>query len=217
MRGTIPRIPHLPGSVVGDDDLVLTPDEAAPFFSRRVVVSEKTDGVSLTVRLSADGEVRAGLKADWLPALGGRVLRAADLWVRQRERELLPLVEDGSHVYGEWLWHRLEVAYQTLPSAALLYSMRDPRGRLVARAESLRRLREAGLPVVEPIFSGVIGRRPLESLCGASAWGEANSEGIIIELADRGGVRWAKWVRAGYRQPTPKSMSGNKNVVLLQP
>ena len=215
MRGTIPRIPHLPGSVVGDDDLVLTADEAIPFLRRRVVVSEKTDGVSLTVRLSADGEVRAGLKADWLSALDGRVLRAADLWVRLREHELRPLVEDGSHVYGEWLWHRLEVSYQRLPSAALLYSMRDPRGRLVPRAEALRRLRAAGLPVVEPLFSGVIGGRSLATLCGASAFGAKKSEGIIVELADRDGVRWAKWVRAGYRQPTPKSMSGAKNTVVL--
>lgn len=215
MRGTIPRIPHLPGSVVGDDDLVLTAEQAAPFFSRRVVVSEKTDGISLTVRLSADGEVRAGLKADWLPALGGRVLRAAELWVRQREWELLPLVLDGSHVYGEWLWHRLEVHYHRLPSAALLYSMRDPEGRLVPRVESLRRMRAAGLPVVEPVFMGVIGARSLASLCTTSAWGAATSEGVIVELAGRDGVRWAKWVRQGYRQPTPKSMSGAKNVVLL--
>lgn len=215
MRGTIPRIPHLPGSVVGDDDLVLSADEAVPFVTRRVVVSEKTDGVSLTVRLSADGEVRAGLKADWLPALGGRVLRAADLWVRLREAALRPLVEDGSHVYGEWLWHRLEIPYRRLPSAALLYSVRDPRGRLVPRAEALSRLRAAGLPVVEPLFTGVIGKRRLASLCVASAFGARQSEGVVVELADRDGVRWAKWVRAGYRQPTPKTMSGVKNVVAL--
>ncbi|MCC7075154.1 MAG: hypothetical protein IT383_27825 [Deltaproteobacteria bacterium] len=216
MRGTIPRIPHLPGSKVGDDDLVLAPHEAAPFFSRRVVVSEKTDGISLTVRLSPDGEVRAGLKADWLPALGGRVLRAADLWVRQRERELLPLVDDGTHVYGEWLWHRLELAYERLPSAALLYGIRDPAGRLVPRATALARLRSLGLPVVEPLFVGVIGARPLASFCRASAWGGGVSEGIVVELADQRGARWAKWVRAGYRQPTPRTMSGARNRVLLE-
>ncbi len=214
MRGTIPRIPHLPGSKVGDDDLALTADEAAPFFTRPVVVSEKTDGISLTVRLSPDGEVRAGLKADWLPALGGRVLRAADLWVRQRERELLPLVEDGAHLYGEWLWHRLEVAYERLPSAALLYGMRDPAGHLVPRPAALARLRAAGLPVVEPLYTGVIGRRPLASFCRRSAWGGA-SEGVVVELVERGRVRWAKWVRPGYRQPTPRAMSGAKNRVLL--
>lgn len=214
MRGTIPRIPHLPGSVVGDDDLVLSPEEAAPFLTRPVVVSEKTDGVSLTVRLSADDEVRAGLKADWLPALGGRVLRAADLWVRLHQDALRPLVEDGSHLYGEWLWHRLEVAYERLPSAALLYSIRDPEGRLVPRARSLSRLRAAGLPVVEPLFTGVIGRRPLASFCRTSAWGSARSEGIIVERAEGDGVRWAKWVREGYRQPTPRTLTGQRNRVV---
>lgn len=214
MRGTIPRIPHLPGSLIGDDDLSLSAEEARPFLTRPVLVSEKTDGVSLTVRLSADGEVRAGLKADWLPALGGRVLRAADLWVRLHEEALRPLVEDGSHVYGEWLWHRLEVAYDRLPSAALLYSMRDARGRLVPRERSLARLRAAGLPVVAPLFAGVIGRRPLSSFCVTSAWGRQRSEGIIVELRDPAGVRWAKWVRAGYRQPTPRTMGGERNVVV---
>jgi len=214
VRGTIPRIPHLPGSVVGDDDLVLSAEEARPFLAAPVVVSEKLDGVSLTVRLSADGEARAGLKADWLPALGGRVLRAADLWVRLHEAQLRPLVEDGSHLYGEWLWHRLEIAYARLPSAALLYGMRDPRGRLVPRLRSLERLRAQGLPVVEPLFTGVLGRRPLASLCRRSAWGAQLGEGIIVERADAQGVRWAKWVRRGYRQPTPGGLSGRKNRVL---
>ncbi|OGQ10853.1 MAG: hypothetical protein A2138_06410 [Deltaproteobacteria bacterium RBG_16_71_12] len=93
--------------------------------------------------------------------------------------------------------------------------MRDPDGRLVPRALSLRRLRAAGLPVVEPTFTGVIGARPLASLCTTSAWGAAPSEGIVVELSGLEGVRWAKWVRAGYRQPTPKSMSGERNAVVL--
>lgn len=214
MRGTIPRIPHLPGSVVGDDDLVLSADEARPFFTAPVVVSEKLDGVSLTVRLAADGEVRAGLKADWLPALGGRVLRAADLWVRLHEAQLRPLVEDGSHVYGEWLWHRLEIAYDQLPSAALLYGMRDPRGRLVPRLPSLERLRARGLPVVEPLFTGVLGRRPLASFCRRSAWGAQLGEGVVVERVGADGIRWAKWVRRGYRQPAPGGLSGRHNRVL---
>jgi hypothetical protein len=210
MKSTIPRIPHLPGSSVGPDDLELGPDEARRFLERRSVVSEKTDGISLTVRLTAFGELAAGLKADWLAALDGRVERAATIWTHLHEEQLRPLVADGRHLYGEWMWHRLAVPYEALPAPALFYSIRDERGRLLSRRESLGRIRAHGLPVVEPLFEGVIGDRSLASMCGRSAWSRARAEGLIVEIVDRGEVRWAKWVRSDYRQPTPRDLRANR-------
>jgi RNA ligase-like protein len=214
MRSTIPRIPHLPGSNIGPDDLALTEEEARPFLEKHAVVSEKTDGVSLTVRLSAFEEVTAGLKPDWAGALGGRIARAAEIWVRINEDRLRVLLAGGHQVYGEWLWHRLAVPYETLPSAVLLYSIRDERGRLIPRRRSLERIARAGLEIVDPLFEGAIGDRPLESLCVRSAWGRVRGEGLIIEIVERGEARWAKWVRKGYRQPAPRDLTGEKNGIV---
>src|SRR5688572_13905780 len=151
------------------------------------MVSEKLDGISLTARLSVTGDVNAGLKADWMMALGGRVLRAAELWVRLHEDALRPLVDDGSHVYGEWLWHRVATKYEALPSAAIFYSIRDKRGRLIPRLRALDMLRERGLPVCEPLFVGVIDNaKKLDKLCAKSAWAKQRAEGLIIEIEDKG-------------------------------
>ena len=218
MKSSIGRIAHLPGSNASDDDIVLTDDEAAPFFSRRAVVSEKLDGISLTARLSVTGDVKAGLKPDWMRALDGRVQRAADLWVKLHEDLLRPLVEDGTHVYGEWLWHRVHTPYDRLPSAALLYSMRDKRGRLVPRERALARMRARGLPIVEPLFKGVLGSpAKLARLCARSRWADARAEGLVVEIEERGFGRWAKWVEPGYRQPAARDMTGEKNVVVEEP
>ncbi|MCC7112393.1 MAG: hypothetical protein IT382_24085, partial [Deltaproteobacteria bacterium] len=87
-------------------------------------------------------------------------------------------------------------------------------GRLVPRLPSLERLRARGLPVVEPLFTGVLGRRPLSSFCRRSAWGAQLGEGVVVERVGTEGIRWAKWVRRGYRQPAPGGLSGRHNRVL---
>jgi hypothetical protein len=211
---TIPRIPHLPGSRIGEGDLVLSRDEARPFLSRRVVVREKLDGISLTVRRSAFGDLAAALKAEWRNALGGRIQRAADLWVQLHQRELEPLVGEHDQLYGEWLWHRLAVVYDRLPSEVAFYGLRQAGGELVPWKQVKRRLAASGLTLSEPIFEGVLGARKLETLVGRSLWGSGRSEGLIVELAAGSRVRWAKWVRGSYTQPDPRRLSGLKNRVL---
>jgi hypothetical protein len=214
MRSTIPRIPHLPGSNAAPDDLVLDAEEAKPFFTRPAVIVEKLDGISLTVRRSALGGVGAGLRDLWRDALGGRVQRAADLWMQLDGRRLLPLVRGGSQLYGEWLWHRLVIPYDRLPGPVLWYALRDPKGRLVPRRRVMALLREAGLPASDPVYYGVIGRRSLSSFCRRSRWARARGEGLVVEIVVDGEVRWAKWVRRSYDQPTPASVSGAHNGVV---
>ncbi|MBL8955918.1 MAG: hypothetical protein JNK82_34405 [Myxococcaceae bacterium] len=211
MISTIPRIAHLPGSQVGVGDLVLSPAEARPFFTRRVVVCEKLDGISLTVRRDAFGELAAALKAEWKHALGGRIQRAADLWVQLHRSALEPLVQGTTQLYGEWLWHRLRVSYDRLPSEVSFYGLRRGHGALLPFDEVRRRLAPSGLTMSEPLFEGVLGARRLEGLVRRAAWGAGRAEGVIVELDTGEGVRWAKWVRASYRQPVPQALSGVKN------
>jgi len=212
---TIPRIPHLPGSRVGEGDLVLSEAEAREFTRRPVVVCEKLDGISLTVRRNAFGELAAALKAEWRRALGGRIQRAADLWVQLHHRALDRVVRGDVHLYGEWLWHRLAVAYDRLPCEAVFYGLRrGGEGALLPYAAVRRRLAGSGLAWSEPVFEGVLGARGLERLMGRSRFGRERGEGFIVELSGRSGVRWAKWVRPTYEQPVPARLSGLKNGVV---
>jgi hypothetical protein len=209
----MPRIAHLPGSNPGRDDMVLSPDEARPFFEQPVVITEKLDGVSLTVRRGPLGELTCGFRGGWDGALGGRLRRAAETWVRLHEDRFAPLTNRGFAVLGEWLWHRFHVTYDALPAAALFYALCDPRGRMLPRAEALTMLAATGLPVDSIRFSGVLGERSLPRLCGTSAYGSERAEGLVVELLEHGRVRWAKWVRGGYVKPTYRGLSGERNRV----
>ena len=217
MRTTMPRVPHLPGSRLGQDDLVAGVRLVRALLEEPVVVLEKLDGVALTIATEG-GQLDVAMKEDWRRALGGRVLRAARLWVRIHEDRLRPLVAGGAQLYAEWLLHELETSYDRLPAAVVFHSLRDPKGRLLGRDQANPVFAAHGLAFVEPHFRGVIGRRPLASLVPRrTQFGRGCAEGIIVELARRGRVRWAKWVAAHYRQPTGADLSGRENRVVEDP
>ncbi len=214
-ESSIGRIWHLPGSNASSDDVVLGRDAAARFFSCPAVVSEKLDGMSLTVHRGVDGELHGVLRNEWRHALGGAAARMADLWVQLNADKCAPLVDDGVHVYGEWLWHRVSKRYTTLPAPAVFYALRLGDGRLVPRVRGLETLRRAGLPVVDPCFEGVVGDAAhLRALCTTSVFGPARKEGLIVELQAGGGAEWAKWVDARYRRVASTAIDGSTNTVV---
>ncbi len=213
MRSLMPRIAHLPGSSPGRDDMLLDGAAARPFFEEPVIVTEKLDDVSLTVGKDALGELGCGFRGGWDGALGGRLARAARLWLELNADRLEPLARGGRVLFGEWLWHRFSVAYDRLPDAVVFYGVRDRRGRILPRCEGLELLRAGGLPIPEVRFEGVLGRRQLAKLCGRSQFGGERAEGLVLELRDARPVRWAKWVRADYAKPAYRGLTGEKNLV----
>ncbi|MBI4818684.1 MAG: hypothetical protein HY791_20615 [Deltaproteobacteria bacterium] len=211
---SLPRVPHLPSSRRGNDDLEVPESELPLFFASPVVIVEKLDGVGLTVALDPGGGVDVDMKREWREALDGRILRAARRWVRVHEDLLEPLVRDGSHLYGEWLLHRLVLRYDSLPAALVFHGIRDRRGRQQPRDEGNARVKERGLAVVEPHFRGVIGQQSLGSLVkNPSQFSRGRAEGIIVEAIDRQGARWAKWVSRRYRQPKGREIELRTNTI----
>ncbi|MBI5510985.1 MAG: hypothetical protein HY903_19665 [Deltaproteobacteria bacterium] len=215
MKTTLPRIPHLPGSRRGHDDLTVAPAALRSFLELPVVVVEKMDGIGLTIASDDYGELDVAMKTDWRRALGGRVLRAARRWLRVHRRALAPLAADGQQIYAEWLLHRLVLPYDRLPAAIIFHSLADRSGRLLPRDQANRLFAKHDLAWIAPHFRGVIGRRPLSSLIlRRSQLGRCRSEGIIVEATGPDGPCWAKWVAPHYRQPTGKDLAGVENAVL---
>jgi hypothetical protein len=213
MRSTIPRVPHLPGSRLGNDDLTVAEQDLPLFLHNEVVVVEKLDGVALTIGIEL-GELDVAMKTDWKGALAGRILRAARRWVRVHEDVLASLLDDGAQLYAEWLLHRLVTPYDHLPAAVIFHGKRTPDGRLVPRDEVNEALRRKNLAAVDPCFRGVIGDRPLGSLVPKrSRFGKQKAEGIIVETFDGHSARWAKWVAAHYQQPRGRDLRGEENIV----
>lgn len=212
----IPRVPHLKGSRPGQSDLLCDDDDERRCRETPVVIVEKLDGIAVEF-VDVDGEIDVVMKADWRHALKGRVRQAVRRWASVHARRLRPLLKDGQHLYGEWLWHQLVVGYDHLPSCVVFHGIADDKGQLRSRLHTMPILRERGLAVVDPVFVGVVGDRAWSSFVPEkSAFGPAVPEGVVVEFGVGGTskeVRWAKWVAAHYQQPTGRDLRGTLNRV----
>lgn len=210
-------IPHLPGSQLGDDDVALTSAEAAPFFDEEVVVLEKVDGINLVLRREGR-RVRGLMKQRWRSALDGRVQRAIDLWIRQREAALRSAIPAGYDLTCEWLWHQVSLSYDRLPGEVLAFGARDRSGRPLPFFEARPLIAAAGLPENAPLFEGRLGdARRLRSLVGQSHYASSKKvrmEGLVLQRAPEHDELWAKWVEPGFVEVGPHELSGAKNRVL---
>ena len=209
-----PRVPHLSGSGVGPGDLLLSPDFEARLFGRRLVVSEKLDGINVAVGVRADGRPLFEVRERWRDALGGGVVRALDLYLRQRERDLAAVLRPGWTLYGEWLWHRLTVTYDRLPDLFVVLAVVDRRGRCLPFAPARRTLERAGFATPPVVWRGRLAhRRALTAQVGRSRYGRGRMEGVVVELPGEPDPRrrFAKWVRPSYVAPTVGVLDGRRN------
>jgi hypothetical protein len=211
---TFEAIPHLPGSQLGEEDALLDEAAAAPFFNEEVLVLEKVDGINLVLRREGR-RVEGLLKKRWRAALGGRVQRAIDLWVRQRQAQLLSALPPGFEINTEWVWHRVSIAYDRLPAEALAFAARDRSGRPLPYVEAETLFEAAGLAVNPPLFVGRLGGvGRLKRLIKRSQFSSSASvrmEGVIVQRAPEHDELWAKWVEADFREVGPHALSGEKN------
>ena len=212
MKSTMPHIPHLAGSRLGNNDLTATPEQEHLCRTQPVTIVEKMDGVGLTLGLDAFGALDVAMRMDWKQALGGRLLQGARRWLKVHEDVIAPLVQGGHQLHGEWVYLRLVIAYDLLTSAVVFHAVKDSQGQLLPRARSNALFRGHGLAVMEPHFTGLVGDHAWESLVPRrSCFGNVKPEGIIVERSDGKGAHWHKFVAGHYVQPRGKHVTGAVN------
>lgn len=190
-----PRVAHLPpGAGASRDDQVLTPEQAAPFFSEPVAVEEKLDGASVALWLDSSSLIRAGTRGG-----AGAIDRARQLgplrgWTAERADNLRGLLAGETVLYGEWLWLAHGVRYDHLPDWLIGLDLWRPGVGFLALAERNRRLAEAGVAVPPEVSRGVLGdERRLERLLAGSAFADTPAEGLIVRrLEPEADLRLAK-------------------------
>lgn len=212
---TFPRIPHLPGSHAAPEDILLDEEEAQPWLTEEVWVFEKLDGLNVTLRRRRRGGIGIALKPEWRRVLDGAVVRALDIWVRQREAALLEVLGPGRQLYGEWMWHQVSTVYDRLPDFFLGFAVRDEKGRFERADVALGRIAKAGLTPAEPLFVGRVGSAArVKRWVKRSAYGPAKMEGVILERALSGDERWCKWVDPAYAHPETGRLTGARNQLI---
>lgn len=120
-----PRIPHVPGSKVSEDDI------SVDYPQGRLLVYEKLDGTNLGVSLSVKdgvGELNFQNRGGFLENKRPHPQwDAAKNWFNQHYWGIMNYFAQnpGHTVFGEWLYAKHSIYYDRLPSYFMVYDIFD--------------------------------------------------------------------------------------------
>ena len=153
-----PRTPHIEGSRLqpGDEDL-----DSVPFSviaSQYVIVEEKVDGANAAISFSPDGQILLQSRGHYLT--GGERERHFNLfkqWAYSHLGTFWEVLGDRYILYGEWLYAKHTVFYDSLPHYFLEFDVLDVEQQQFLSTQRRKELL-AGLPLVSVpvLFSGVL-------------------------------------------------------------
>lgn len=124
-----PHTPHLTwlGAAQPRDDKILSSLEAAELLSGEVVIEEKLDGANLGFSLSAEGELRAQNRGQYLAEPHGGQFARLSQWLAIHGSGigdvLLEHADRGLMLFGEWCAARHSLSYTQLPDWFLLFDV----------------------------------------------------------------------------------------------
>jgi hypothetical protein len=183
-----PRTPHLQGSRLqpGDEDLDQIP--LSSLLGRWVVIEEKLDGANAGISLDGAGALRLQSRGHFL-AGGGRERHFAFFkqWANTHATALARLLTGGRTIYGEWLYAKHTVFYDSLPHYFLEFDVREPDGTFWSTAR--RRAFFAGTPItsVPVLWEGVVDRpERLPRLVNRSLYKSQRWRDSLVEAIEPG-------------------------------
>lgn len=207
------RFPHTPhivwmGAGSPRDDKILSPAEVDQLLRGHVVVEEKLDGANLGISLSADGELIAQNRGNYLhEPYSGQFARLPD-WLSSHSEDLVAVflehLEDDLILFGEWCAARHTLDYKGLPDWFLLFDVYE---RSTGRFWSSPRRNElafrAGLATVPLAYAGQCSLSQLKDLLrlNSSRYRNGPMEGLIVRReSERLCEERAKIVQADFIQ-----------------
>jgi hypothetical protein len=198
-----PRISHLPWSPGGTSDDRRLPDVSS-LLKVKVTITEKLDGSN--VCLERDGVyARSHNQAPDHPSFD--LLKAFHASVRSR-------IPDGLQIFGEWLYAKLSIHYQGLPSYLMVFGVRNLDSLFWLSWEDVELwAEELGVPTVPVLYSQKMSFRTVEQLKAYTEYAATSNsggggpvlEGLVVrqtlEFPDEDFSRAvAKWVRKNHVQ-----------------
>ncbi|GMU42636.1 MAG: RNA ligase family protein [Xanthomonadales bacterium] len=201
-----PHTPHLAWLGEGEprDDKVLSAAEAKALLASDVVVEEKLDGANLGFSLSAEGDLLAQNRGQYLAEPHAGQFARLPAWISVHHDALLDVLQPSLMVFGEWCAARHSLDYGALPDWFLVFDVYD---RDAGRFWSTRRrnalAETAGLATVREVFRGQATLPQLKQLVttASSRFRDGPMEGIVVR---RESASWcearAKLVRPDFTQ-----------------
>lgn len=194
-----PRISYLlPSDSSRRDDITLAGPALAEWLDRPVVVEEKLDGANVSVWLD-DGGIHVASRGGAGSSDRGGQLGRLRAWVARRAADLVPALDNGRVLYGEWMWRRHTVRYDRLPDWFVLLDVRESSGRFWDVDQRNTLAHDHALVTPPELFRGVLGSvAALDRLMGTSQFSSEPAEGLVVV---RGATK-VKVVRPGFQRFT---------------
>lgn len=201
-----PHTPHLAWLGDGEprDDKVLSAAEAKALLASDVVVEEKLDGANLGFSLSADGDLLAQNRGQYLAEPHAGQFARLPAWISLHRDALLDVLQPSLMVFGEWCAARHSLDYGALPDWFLVFDVYDSdAGRFWSTRRRNALAEAAGLATVREVFRGQTTLPQLKQLVAtaSSRFRDGPMEGIVLR---RESGSWcearAKLVRPDFTQ-----------------
>lgn len=196
-----PRTHHLPWSQgINDDDRII--DSLQAFAGQRVVVTVKMDGENTS------------MYRDYIHArsVDGRSHPSRN-WVKSFWSQLSADIPEGWRVCGENLFAKHSIAYDSLPSYFMGFSIWDEQNRCRSWDETLEWFALMGITPVPVLYDGIFDEAAIKSLWSPKDWERV--EGYVVRTA--GEIAYsdfrhkaAKFVRQGHVQTAKHWMHGQR-------
>lgn len=198
-RAKYPRTHHLPWSQgVQNDDRVI--DSLQAFIGQRVVVTEKMDGENTTLYSdythARSVDSRGHPSRDWVKGFWSRFSHD---------------IPQDWRVCGENLYARHSLAYSSLPTYFMGFSVWNDRNVCLSWEETLEWFALLGIRPVPVLFDGVFDEKAIRALFSDADW--STREGYVVRVASaftmtQFRTHVAKFVRRGHVQTSKHWMRG---------
>lgn len=122
-----PRTKHLAnlGSATRDD-LLMSQEEVNQFLNKEIYIEEKIDGANLGFSINLDSKIMVQNRSHYVTSSEQPQFKPLDAWVQAHGDDLWSILEPGRHIlYGEWLYMKHSIKYETLPDYFIAFDLYD--------------------------------------------------------------------------------------------
>eukprot|EP01060_Flectonema_neradi_P027620 TRINITY_DN3721_c0_g5_i1.p1 TRINITY_DN3721_c0_g5~~TRINITY_DN3721_c0_g5_i1.p1 ORF type:complete len:984 (+),score=154.50 TRINITY_DN3721_c0_g5_i1:77-3028(+) len=187
-----PRTRHLYGvGSVGRDDLLMSPDDAAPYHDNYVTIEEKIDGANLGISFDNSYQVVFQNRGKIIGPSSGTQWAKLEQWYDTHKAELFELLGDRYILFGEWMVARHSISYDALPDYFICFDIYDKRaGRFLGVIPRNNLLSKTSLHVIKPLSQKVHPSKSdvLSLLSSTSFYTKAKIEGIYLRIDTTDGM-----------------------------
>ena len=122
-----PRTKHLANlGSASRDDLLMTQDEINQFMNKEIYIEEKIDGANLGISITSDGKIMVQNRSHYVTSGDQPQFKILDKWISEHSEDLWSILEPGKHIlYGEWLYMKHSIKYESLPDYFIAFDLYD--------------------------------------------------------------------------------------------